>query len=463
MLENDSKKHYAQSCNCIGQKFTLFLLILSTFHISAHTLQDQNIIKSQNQEDTKYLSRIVTKNSSDADLQDIVNIFKKNNVKVVFSKVRRSTDYEIIQLKVVVSYDKDKLEFSTKNNSVINAFTIEGQFKNGKTVEVFFGTPKEEEYTLQLNKNLLKSDSDDILAYQNTHNEQVYRNIKNNDAIFVFTNNQSNDHKTIILQKEDLDNSEKKSGIEIVTNLLKNENLNLENASFKLNEKEVKWDDLNQINNKDEIVIILSNDHTQNESSSHPKKASIEIFQDKDLLNQSKTYEDINEALNMLKEAKKESNDEKRTFKIVMKAENKSSVSYKNNEFQSSKKVSIEEEKIDSTNSEIVAKKDSKVSFENGKKVLTNTVLSKSGIIIKSTSSNSELLAYKNYLKDEKILFEYKTLARNKFGMITGIEIEISSGNKKTTATWITAENEKGIPNIFVGRINGELSIVENE
>jgi len=465
MLENYSEKYDAQFHICFLQKFTFLLLLLTTFQISAQQLQEKNKIYVHNQEDTKTLSRIVTKNSSNSDLQGIVNIFKKNNVKVVFSKIRRNVNYEIIQLKVVVSYDKDKLlEFSTKNNAVINDFTIEGLFENGKIKEFFFGTPKDEGLTIQMKKKFLENDSDDILAYQNDHNKQVYNASKYNDVVFVLTNNESNDNKTIILQKEDLKNSETKSGIEIVTDLLKNENLNLETAHLKLNQKDVKLADLNQINNKDEIVIILSNENALNEDANNQKKTSIEIFQDKELLNQLKAYEDVNEALNMLKEAKMESSkNEKRTFKVVMKAEKKSNVSYKNNEYESSKKISIEEEKIENNDSDNVSLSQPKVTYENGRKVTINQISIKSGYIVKSTTTNSELASYKKYLKDENIIFEYKNLTRNKFGLITGLEIEIASGNKKTSAIWETAANEKGIPNIFVGRINGELSVVEIE
>jgi hypothetical protein len=362
---------------------------------------------------------------------------------------------------VVVSYDKDKLEFSKKNNTVINDFTIEGEFKEDKIVDVYFGTPKNEGLSIQLDEKLLANNSNDILAYQNVHDEQVYKSAKNNDVIFVSTKNQFNNNKTILFQKEDLENSENKSGIEIVSDLLKNENLNLETAQFMLNQKEVKLADLNQINNQDEIVIILSNENSTTEASNNQKV--IEIFQNKDLLNQSKSYEDVNEAIKMLKEAKMASKIERRTFKMLMKAEKSSTISYENNEYTSSEKISINEERMESNDEENATLNQPKVTYENGRKVTTNQIQNKSGIIIKSMTTNSELSAYKNYLKDENIIFEYKNLTRNKFGMITGIEIEISSGNKKATSTWLTAENKKGIPDIFVGRINGELSVQEIE
>ena len=47
------------------------------------------------------LQRTITKNTTASQLDEIINYFKKEGVKVVFSKLKRNRDYEIIKIKAL--------------------------------------------------------------------------------------------------------------------------------------------------------------------------------------------------------------------------------------------------------------------------------------------------------------------------------------------------------------------------
>lgn len=81
---------------------------------------------------------------------------------------------------------------------------------------------------------------------------------------------------------------------------------------------------------------------------------------------------------------------------------------------------------------------------------------SKTCVIDKNTNDKF-LKAVKNILSDEGIDFKYSRLKRNKQGLITSIKISLTDENgNKASATW--RENEKGIPNILIGKVKGRLT-----
>jgi hypothetical protein len=285
-------------------------------------------------------------------------------------------------------------------------------------------------------------------------------------VIYQTKDDQNNaNNNIVIVQKRDDNAVETKTGIEIITSLTKNANIDVQKALLFLNGKPIVKDDLSIIKNQDGLTIIVT-DPKEGVDKFGPqgKNGAIEIFQNGNEMNQTSNHQNVQTAMKMMQEARKDMNiEEGRTSQIRMTVEHNNFENKKNGDSVANDKISIEESKAPNSNDGNAKPNSSSVEVIHGKNVVTNNVLTKSGMLIKSTTSDNELESYKKIMESDRLTFEYKNIQRNKFGMITGIEITLKSGYKVVSAQWLTPQNEKGIPTIFVGKINGELSVKSME
>ncbi|MFY8186944.1 MAG: hypothetical protein ACOVLC_03180 [Flavobacterium sp.] len=444
------------------------LISVSLFHhqMTANESFHHSLLKVHSLENEIPLQRTITKNTTASQLDEIVAFFKKEGIKVVFSKLKRNRDYEIIKIKVVVVNGQNKIEWNTADNVVIQPFTIDAVKSGEKIVDVAFNKPIEPSYGHSMFVNKInETAANEIIAQQGNNDEQVYKSIQN-EVIYQIKDDQNNaNNNIVIVQKRDDNAVETKTGIEIISSLTKNANIDVQKTLLFLNGKPISKDDLSIIKNQDGLTLIVTDPQDGVEKfGPQGKNGAIEIFQDGIEMNQTSNHQNVQAAMKMMQEARKDMNIEQgRTSQIRMSAEHNNFENKKNGNSVANDKISIVESKAPTSNDEEVKPNSSTVEVIHGKNVVTNNVLTKSGMLIKSTTSDNELESYKKIMESDRLTFEYKNIQRNKFGMITGIEITLKSGYKVVSAQWLTPQNEKGIPTIFVGKINGELSVKSME
>ena len=81
--------------------------------------------------------------------------------------------------------------------------------------------------------------------------------------------------------------------------------------------------------------------------------------------------------------------------------------------------------------------------------------------MVHSESHNRDLGAAKAGLKKIGIDMQYSEITRNEEGALTGVKIELTDmrNGAKASAAWEESRNPDGIPNIFIGRKKGELTV----
>jgi hypothetical protein len=228
-----------------------------------------------------------------------------------------------------------------------------------------------------------------------------------------------------------------------------------------LNEKPVTVDDLNIIKNQDGLTMIISDaEEGMKKYGKQGENGVIEIFKNDAKMENTSSHQNVQSALKMMQEARKNMNiSDQRTTQIQMSAEKSDEKSQDQKGTISNDRIKIVEDDLKAMNANKTRIIDSKTETVDGRSVITNNIMNKSGFLIKATTTVNELDAYKKMFEREDLQFEYKNLERNKFGMITGIQIILKSNQKEVTKEWKTIDFQKGIPNIFVGRINGDLSV----
>ncbi len=78
--------------------------------------------------------------------------------------------------------------------------------------------------------------------------------------------------------------------------------------------------------------------------------------------------------------------------------------------------------------------------------------------VINSYTTDIQLNVYKEDLAEAGITVEYSDLVRNSKGKITGIIVKLNDKKGRTSATWSSDRNKDGIPDIYIGKIKGQLT-----
>jgi beta-lactamase regulating signal transducer with metallopeptidase domain len=78
--------------------------------------------------------------------------------------------------------------------------------------------------------------------------------------------------------------------------------------------------------------------------------------------------------------------------------------------------------------------------------------------VISSYTTDIQLNVYKEDLAEAGITVEYSDLVRNSKGKITGIKVKLNDKKGRTSATWSSDRNKDGIPDIYIGKIKGQLT-----
>lgn len=94
-------------------------------------------------------------------------------------------------------------------------------------------------------------------------------------------------------------------------------------------------------------------------------------------------------------------------------------------------------------------------------KIIENNTPETTYYIINKNSTNVQLNTFKEDLEKVGLKIEYSGIVRNSRGVITAINIKLEDkGNSaKSSASWDTDRNGNGIPNIYIGKIKGKLTI----
>lgn len=438
-------KHYihwkvASLCFCVFLFFGTCQTSVLASEINEKKISD--LVKTSNFEET--IQKIITKKTTDSELQSIVDFYKKMDIKVVFSKVKRNRNNEIIKIKALIYFKGSKKEWNIQTNQVIEAFSIQAILKNGEVSGIDFGTPDEET----------------VRQYEAGNTTASVKNSKK-----VVNSERLNDSsvQTIIVQKNDETAEENKTGAEIIKDLVKSSSVDFERALLFLNGNRVDQDGLSVIKNQDGLTLILSDSKEASKKfGSAGKNGAIEIFQENDI-DLAENQKNVQAALRMMQEAKKDLNiEETRTQQLQVQTENNYGQVMQTNGELMKERMSIMQQ---STKEKVASKledENEKIEVVNGKTVKTRTLESKSGIIIKNMTTNRELESYKNALAMDHIVLKFSEVERNGYGIITGIRVSLKSNSEEISVTWETKDYEKGIPDIFVGRINGKLNASNN-
>lgn len=78
--------------------------------------------------------------------------------------------------------------------------------------------------------------------------------------------------------------------------------------------------------------------------------------------------------------------------------------------------------------------------------------------VISSYTTDIQLNVYKEDLAEAGITVEYSDIVRNSKGKITGIKVKLNDKKGRTSATWSSDRNKDGIPDIYIGKIKGQLT-----
>ncbi|PZR24266.1 MAG: hypothetical protein DI539_00915 [Flavobacterium psychrophilum] len=78
--------------------------------------------------------------------------------------------------------------------------------------------------------------------------------------------------------------------------------------------------------------------------------------------------------------------------------------------------------------------------------------------IINKTTTDIQLNSYKEDLEKAGITVVYSDVTRNSTGIITNIKISLKEGDVKSTAKLSSEGKKNGIPDIYIGRIKGQLT-----
>uniref|UniRef100_UPI004049F373 hypothetical protein n=1 Tax=Flavobacterium sp. TaxID=239 RepID=UPI004049F373 len=406
----------------------------------------ENIISNVDKASTseEIIQKIITKNTTDSELQLIVDFYKEMNIKVIFSKVKRNRNNDIIKIKALVYFKGSKMEWDMQNNRVIEAFSIQAILKKGEVDGIAFGTPDEE--------TVRQYEAGNVIEVVKA--EKIHVNSKGLNEKSI---------QTIILQKNDETAEENKTGAEIIKDLVKNSSVDFDKALLFLNGSRINQEALSVIKNQEGLTIILSDaKEALTKFGSEGNHGVIEIFQENEI-DLAENQKNVQAAMRMMQEAKKDLNtEETRTQQLQVQTETSYGQITQTNGKLMKDRMSIVQESTKERVASQLEDENEKIEMVNGKEVKTRTISSKNGIVIKNMTSNNELEAYKSVLAADKIVLNFADVERNKFGIITGIRISLKSNNEEFIEVWETKDYEKGIPDIFAGRINGKLNASNN-
>lgn len=81
--------------------------------------------------------------------------------------------------------------------------------------------------------------------------------------------------------------------------------------------------------------------------------------------------------------------------------------------------------------------------------------------VINSATTDIQLNGYKEDLEKDGITVNYSDIKRNKTGKITAIKISLADkeGNSKASGSWEIKKSDQAIPDIYIGKIKGKLTV----
>jgi hypothetical protein len=395
-----------------------------------------------------FIQKIITKNTSDSELALIVDFYKKMDVEVVFSRVKRNKHHEIIKIKTKVLYNGNKMEWEIQDNKVIEDFSIDAKMSNAKVEGMSFGKPR-----LKVGYSMLFESKD--VKFVETDYAVIINDVKTDKPrshAYGFN------YESIIIQKNIGEFRDASAGAQLITALVNNSSIDINQALLFLNGNPITKANLDILTNEEALIIVVTEQTTATKKLGEMgKNGMIEVFQESESNTFLANNKAIQEILKTIKTTREELNIKpvKVTQFRMEVAENKEASS-SNYDEASKNSLKVFTEKNDASQKESLLEKTEIIA---GKEVTTRTIVSKSGILIKVFTTDNELAAYKTVLEKQKLEVIFSDVERNKFGILTGISITLKSDNEVVSEIWKTSLNENGIPDIFIGKINGKLSV----
>lgn len=94
-------------------------------------------------------------------------------------------------------------------------------------------------------------------------------------------------------------------------------------------------------------------------------------------------------------------------------------------------------------------------------KIIENNTTDTTFYIINKNTTNVQLNTFKEDLEKSGLKIDYSDITRNSRGVITAINIKLEdkSNSAKASAFWETDRNSNGIPNIYIGKVKGRLTV----